>query len=80
MAGANMSYLWDMCSKLFGEIKEDELVPGHQETPPTKKLWVEVEKEETKVGEAAGVINPPGSTTKVYTDKLLIPHDLGCSL
>ena len=63
--------------KLFGEIKEDELVPGQFDSPPTKKLWVEVEKEETKVGEAAGVINPSGSTTKVYTDQLPIPHDLG---
>ena len=77
MAGANMSYLWDMCSKLFGEIKEGELVPGQFNSPPTKKLHTEVEKEETKVGKAAGVINPSGSTTKVYTDQLLIPHDLG---
>ena len=77
MAGADMSYLQDMCSKLFGEIEEDELVPGQFDSPPAKKLWVEAEKEETKVGEAAGVINPSGSTTKVYTDQLLIPHDLG---
>ena len=77
MAGADMSYLWDMCSKLFGEIEEDELVPGQFDSPPAKKLWVEVEKEETKVGEAAGVINPSRSTTKVYTDQLPIPHDLG---
>ena len=77
MAGADMSYLWDMCSELFGEIKEDELVPGQFNSLPTKKLWVEVEKEETKVGEATGVINPSGSTTKVYTDQLLIPCDLG---
>ena len=77
MAGADMSYLWDMCSELFREIEEDELVPGQFDSPPTKKLWVEVEKEETKVGEAAGVINPSGSTTKVYTDQLLIPRDLG---
>ena len=68
---------WDMCSELFGEIKEDELVPGQFDSPPTKKLHTEVEKEETKVGEAAGVINPSRSTTKVYTDQLLIPHDLG---
>ena len=35
MAGANMSYLWDMCSELFMEIEEDEPVPGQfdQETP-----------------------------------------------
>ena len=77
MAGANMSYLWDMCSELFRDIEEDELVPGQFDSPPAKKLWVEVEKEETKVGEAAGVINPSGSTTKVYTDQLLIPRDLG---
>ena len=77
MAGANMSYLWDMCSELFGEIKEDELVPGQFDSPPTKKLWVEAEKEETKVGEATGVINPSRSTTKVYTDQLPIPCDLG---
>ena len=44
---------------------------------PPKKLQVEVEKEETKVGEAAGVINPSRSTTNVYTDQLPIPHDLG---
>ena len=77
MAGADMSYLWDMCSELFGEIEEDELVPGQFNSPPTKKLQVEAEKEETKVGEAAGVINPSRSTTKVYTDQLLIPCDLG---
>ena len=77
MAGANMSYLQDICSKLFGEIEEDELVPGKFNSPPAKKLWVEAEKEETKVGEAAGVISPSGSTTKVYTDQLPIPHDLG---
>ena len=77
MAGANMSYLWNMCSELFGEIKEDELVPGQFDSPPAKKLCTEVEKEETKVGKAAGVINPSRSTTKVYTDQLLIPHDLG---
>ena len=58
MAGANMSYLRDMCSKLFGEIEEDELVPGQFNSPPTKKLCTEVEQEETKVGEATGVINP----------------------
>ena len=52
-------------------------MPGQFDSPPTKKLWVEVEKEETKVGEAAGVINPSGSTTKVYTDQLPIPCDLG---
>ena len=63
MAGADMSYLRDMCSKLFEEIEEDELVPGQFDSPPTKKLCTEVEKEETKVGEAAGVINPSGSTT-----------------
>ena len=72
-----MFYLWDMCSELFGEIEEDKLVPRQFDSPPTKKLWVEAEKEETKVGEAAGVINPSGSTTKVYTDQLLIPCDLG---
>ena len=77
MAGADMSYLWDMRSKLFGEIKEDELVPGQFDSPPTKKLHTEVEKEETKVGEAAGVINPSGSTTKVHIDQLPIPCDLG---
>ena len=77
MAGADMTYLWDMCSKLFGAIEEDELVPGQFNSPPTKKLHAEVEKEETKVGEAAGVINPSRSTTRVYTDQLLVPHDLG---
>ena len=76
MAGADMSYLWDMCSKLFGEIKKDKLVPGQFNSPPTKKLCTEVEKEETKVGEATGVINPSRSTTKVYTDQLSIPCDL----
>ena len=77
MAGANMSYLWDMCSKLFGEIKEDELVPGQFDSPPAKKLHADAEKEETKVGEATGVINPSRSATKVYTDQLLVPCDLG---
>ena len=67
MAGNKMSYLWDMCSKLFGAIEEDELVPGQFDSPPAKRLHAEVEKEETKVGEATGVINPsmdppPGST------------------
>ena len=71
MAGANMSYLWDMCSELFGAIKEDELVPGQFDSPPAKRLQAEVEKEETKVGEAAGVISPSRSTTRVYTDQLL---------
>ena len=77
MVGANMSYLQDMCSKLFRAIEKDELVPGQYNSPPTKKLHAEVEKEETKVGEATGVINPSGSTTRVYTDQLLVPHDLG---
>ena len=77
MAGADMSYLRDMYSELLGEIEEDELVPGQFNSPPTKKLHTEVEKEETKVGEATGIINPSGSTTKVYTDQLLIPCDLG---
>ena len=77
MDGANMSYLQEMCSKLFGDIEEDELVPGQFDSPPTKKLRVEAEKEETKVGEASGLINPSGSTTKVYTDQLPIPCDLG---
>ena len=77
MAGTDMSYLQEMCSELFREIEEDELVPGQFNSPPTKKLRVEVEKEETKVGEASGLINPSGSTTKVYTDQLLIPRDLG---
>ena len=77
MAGADMSYLCDMCSELFREIEEDELVLGQFDSPPTKKLHVEVEKEETKIGEASGVINPSGSTTKVYTDQLPVPHDLG---
>ena len=77
MAGADMSYLWDMCSELIGEIEKDELVPGQFDSPPAKKLWVEVEKEDTKVGEATGVINPSRSTTKVYTDQLPIPSDLG---
>ena len=72
-----MSYFWDMCSELFGEIEEDELVPGQFDSPPAKKLHAEAEKEETKVGEAAGVINPSGSTTKVYTEQLLVPCDLG---
>ena len=52
-------------------------MPGQFDSPPAKKLHAEVEKEETKVGEAAGVINPCGSTTKVYTDQLPVPHDLG---
>ena len=77
MAGAGMSYLQDMCSKLFRVIEEDELVSGQFDSPPTKKLHVEVEEEETKVGEATGVINPSRSTTKVYTDQLPVPHDLG---
>ena len=77
MAGADMSYLQEMCSELFGEIEEDELVPGQFNSPPTKKLCVEAEKEETKAGEASGLINPSGSTTKVYTDQLPIPRDLG---
>ena len=41
-----MSYLWEMCSELFGDIEEDELVPGQFDSPPAKKLRVEVEKEE----------------------------------
>ena len=77
MAGSDMSYLWDMCSKLFRAIEEDELVPGQFDSPPAKKLCAEAEKEETNVGEAAGVINPSGSTTRVYTDQLPVPHDLG---
>ena len=77
MAGANMSYLQDMCSELFRMIEEDELVPGQFNSPPTKRLHAEVEKEETKVGETAGVINPSRSTTRVYTDQLPVPHDLG---
>ena len=77
MADADMSYLQDMCSELFGKIEEDKLVPGQFNSPPAKKLHTEVEKEETKVGEAAGVINPSRSTTRVYTDQLPIPHDLG---
>ena len=44
---------------------------------PPRNSCVEVEKEETKAGEASGLINPSGSTTKVYTDQLPIPHDLG---
>ena len=52
-------------------------MPGQFDSPPTKKLRTEAEKEETKVGEATGVINPSRSTTKVYTDQLLIPCDLG---
>ena len=64
MAGANMSYLWDMCSKLFRVIEEDELMPGQFDSPPAKRLWAEAEKEETKVGEAIGVINPSRSTTR----------------
>ena len=77
MAGADMSYLWDMCSEHFREIEEDELVPGQFDSSPTMKLHVEVEKEETKVGEVTGVINPSRSTTKVYTDQLPVPCDLG---
>ena len=77
MAGANISYLSDMCSKLFGTIEEDELVPGQFNSPPTKKICAEAGKEETKVGEATGVINPSGSTTRVYTDHLPVPLDLG---
>ena len=52
-------------------------MPGQFDSPPAKKLRVEVEKEETKAGEASGLINPSGSTTKVYTDQLPIPRDLG---
>ena len=52
-------------------------MPGQFDSPPAKKLHTEAEKEETKVGEATGVINPSGSTTKVYTDQLPIPFDLG---
>ena len=52
MAGADMSYLWDMCSELFGEIEEDKLVPSQFDSPPAKKLHTEAEKEEAKVGEA----------------------------
>ena len=77
MAGADMSYLWNMCSELFKAIEEDELVPSQFDSPPTMKLHAEAEKEETKVGEATEVINPSGSTTRVYTDQLLVPHDLG---
>ena len=80
MAGADMSYLQDMFSKLFREIEEDELVPGQFDSLPAKKLCAEVEKEETKVGEAVGVINPSGSTTRVYTDQLPVPCDLGVPL
>ena len=77
MAGADMSYLRDMCSEMFGVIEEDELVPGQFDSPPAKKLRAEAEKEEAKVGAAAGAINPSGSTTKVYTDQLPISRDLG---
>ena len=65
-----------MCPELFREIEEEELVPSQFDSPPTRKLWAEVKKEETKVGEASGVINPSGSTTKVYTDQLHVLHDL----
>ena len=51
-------------------------MPGQFDSPPAKRLWAEVEKEETKVGEAAGVINPSESTTRVYTDQLPVLHDL----
>ena len=76
MAGADMYYLWDMCSELFRTTEDDELVPGQFNSPPTKRLCAEVQKEETKVGEAAGVINSSRSTARVYTDQLLVPHDL----
>ena len=77
ITGADMSYLWDMWSELFRAIEEDELVPGQFNSPPTKKLHAEAEKEETKVGEATRVINPSRSTIRIYTDQLLVPHDLG---
>ena len=44
---------------------------------PPRNSVLRWEKEETKVGEASGLINPSGSTTKVYTDQLPIPRDLG---
>ena len=37
MAGADMSYLWEMCSELFREIEEDELVPGQFDSPPATR-------------------------------------------
>ena len=77
MAGANMSYLQDMCSVLFGAIEEDELVPGQFQFSSCKEVHAQAEKEETKVGEATGIINPSRSTTRVYTDQLPVPHDLG---
>ena len=33
-------------------------MPGQFDSPPAKKLCAEAEKEEAKVGAAAGVINP----------------------
>ena len=44
---------------------------------PPKSSVLRWKKEETKVGEATEVINPSRSTTKVHTDQLPIPHDLG---
>ena len=44
-----MSYLQDMCSKLFRAIEEDELVPGQFDSPPAKKLHVEAEKKRSRL-------------------------------
>ena len=60
-----------------GQLRRMNWCLASVNSPPTQKLHAEAEKEETKVGEAAGVINPSGSTTRVYTDQLLVPHDLG---
>ena len=78
MAGVNMSYLWDMCSEpCSGRLRRMNWCLASSILLPPKSFCTEVEKVETKVGKAAGVINPSRSTTKVYTDQLLIPHDLG---
>ena len=49
MAGTNMSYLQDMCSKLFREIKEDELVPGQFDSPPTKSSMLRWKRKRSRL-------------------------------
>ena len=49
MAGADMSYLWDMCSELFGEIEEDELVPGQFDSLPPRNSGLRWKKKRPRL-------------------------------
>ena len=78
MAGADhVLPLGDVFRAVWGRLRRTNWCLASSILLPPRNSVLRWKRKRPRLVRPSGLINPSGSTTKVYTDQLPIPHDLG---